>query len=310
MKQLYIFRYFTLLFLILVFGFFVLNVRYAYSIGENTDSKDIISTDDDIISSEIKVDKIKIINNNEKFQIMEIDVNNLFSNNNFKSNINGISAKNTLSAFNIGSSIGDIFSNELKVKVVFNSQVSDLRFNDLLNKIVVIEFSDVEKDLLNFVNVLDKTSIEKSLTFKINPSNNYVITILDELSNLRLLSNNNQLSLQSDKMFSNQVPLNTNYVLVRPNPFLPNDGKDKTGRNFSLSEPNETGIIFDRIPANSTIKIFTVNGSFVTEKMSVSGGRYQWDTKNDNGVEVASGVYIFTLSSPKGSTTGKFVIVR
>lgn len=100
-----------------------------------------------------------------------------------------------------------------------------------------------------------------------------------------------------------------NYVVVKPNPFLPNDGTEATGQNYN-SEVENSGIIFSELPLNSIIKIYTVNGSFVTEKMVPSGEQFKWDTKNDNGSEVSSGVYIYTLSSPTGNTTGKFVIVR
>ncbi|HPP88394.1 MAG TPA: T9SS type A sorting domain-containing protein, partial [bacterium] len=90
-------------------------------------------------------------------------------------------------------------------------------------------------------------------------------------------------------------------VIVSPNPFVPNDGAN-------------SGIIFDNLPANAAaIKIFTLRGALVTEKSlnnTTSNKYYQWDVKNDAGREVASGVYLFVVTSPSGTKTGKFVIIR
>ncbi|HON55434.1 MAG TPA: T9SS type A sorting domain-containing protein, partial [bacterium] len=101
-------------------------------------------------------------------------------------------------------------------------------------------------------------------------------------------------------------------VIVKPNPFVPNDGKDETGKNYISGIANSGGIIFDNLPANAAIKIFTLRGALVTEKSlnNTTSNKYQWDVKNDAGREVASGVYLFVVTSPSGTKTGKFVIIR
>src|SRR5579864_9559171 len=50
-------------------------------------------------------------------------------------------------------------------------------------------------------------------------------------------------------------------------------------------------IKFDRLPAASTIKIFTVSGHKVKTLSTDNGGMASWDRTNDDGDAVASGVY-------------------
>lgn len=113
-------------------------------------------------------------------------------------------------------------------------------------------------------------------------------------------------------MLASPTPEKTaNYVVVYPNPFVPNDGNDDNGINYIPGIQN-SGIIFDNLPYWTTIRIYTVRGSLVTERVlnNNQSRRYQWDVLNDNGYDVASGVYLFVISSPSGTRTGKFVIIR
>lgn len=84
-------------------------------------------------------------------------------------------------------------------------------------------------------------------------------------------------------------------VRVYPNPFVPNDGADDNGKAFSASDPF-SGVIFDNITQAARIQVFTVSGQLVWETtVSNTSGKIQWDGRNSNGREVASGGYIAVI---------------
>jgi hypothetical protein len=91
-------------------------------------------------------------------------------------------------------------------------------------------------------------------------------------------------------------------VIVYPNPYVPNDGN-------SVNGTPDTGILFDNIPAGSTIEIFTVDGSRVTT-LSPDSSPFKWDVKTGNGDTLASGVYLYLLKSPAGNKSGKIAVVK
>jgi hypothetical protein len=69
-------------------------------------------------------------------------------------------------------------------------------------------------------------------------------------------------------------------------------------------------ITFDGLPANSTIKIFTVSGRWVTT-ISNASGQANWNLRNGDGDMVASGLYIYLVTDSQGNKAhGKFGIIR
>lgn len=96
------------------------------------------------------------------------------------------------------------------------------------------------------------------------------------------------------------VPAHADLASLRvyPNPYKPNNASADDGTAYSPGSPN-SGIIFDNLPDQVTIKIFTVSAQLVREISSnASGGRVQWDVKNDRGADVASGGYFAVINSP------------
>lgn len=81
-----------------------------------------------------------------------------------------------------------------------------------------------------------------------------------------------------------------------PVPFTPN-------RN-----PAHTQITFKDVPAEGTIKIFTINGVKVREVSIPTGaGVADWDGKTSDGKNAATGVYFYDVN---GEFQGKLVIIR
>ncbi|MEQ1831812.1 MAG: hypothetical protein ABL977_02070 [Candidatus Eisenbacteria bacterium] len=65
--------------------------------------------------------------------------------------------------------------------------------------------------------------------------------------------------------------------------------------------------------AKSRIKIYTLAGDLVQELQhdgTTGNGQAPWNLISRNGQDIESGVYLFTVDSPAGHQTGRFVIIR
>lgn len=89
---------------------------------------------------------------------------------------------------------------------------------------------------------------------------------------------------------------------VYPNPWIPEDGNPDTGTLL-------TGITFDNLTTDSTVRIFTISGQLVRQS---HGGdiSWVWDGKNESGQDVFSGVYLYIVTDGNEKKTGKITIIR
>lgn len=93
-------------------------------------------------------------------------------------------------------------------------------------------------------------------------------------------------------------------VIVYPIPFAPNSGDPNQGTTAS-------GITFGNLSTQATIKIYTLSGELVRTLEHTTGlSTLQWDTANDQGEKVFSGVYLFLAQNAREKKTGKLVIIR
>jgi hypothetical protein len=122
------------------------------------------------------------------------------------------------------------------------------------------------------------------------------------------------------------APKKVGQVIVVPNPYL---GDQKY---YNLSPPWEGKSIigdwteeyrriqFVNLPNPSTIKIYTLNGKYVStiehsikmiNDQSNYGGTSDWNLTSYTGQAVSSGIYLFTVEDNSGSIQkGKFVIIK
>jgi len=116
-------------------------------------------------------------------------------------------------------------------------------------------------------------------------------------------SGGNPLIWSAAHTFSIVAPLSVSDIRVFPNPFK--DGDTKYGR--------ENGIVFDNLPQEVRIEIYNIAGELVFEHAkNNTNNRYDWKTVNRNGNKVASGVYVYvvTSESTKEKNKGKLSIIR
>lgn len=101
-----------------------------------------------------------------------------------------------------------------------------------------------------------------------------------------------------------QAAANVENVIVVPNPYNGHERWDQAGAGR---------IQFMRVPANVKVRIYTMAGDLVREleKRDATSGNMDWDLKNGNGEEIASGIYIYHVLSEEGyESKGHFVVVR
>lgn len=85
------------------------------------------------------------------------------------------------------------------------------------------------------------------------------------------------------------------YIRVVPNPYY---GRSGTGKYRYENTQVDNRVKITNLPQKCTVKIFTLNGTLVkTFKKDSETPNLEWDLKNNNGVPVASGVYIIHIDA-------------
>ena len=82
-------------------------------------------------------------------------------------------------------------------------------------------------------------------------------------------------------------------INVVPNPYYSAD-------DYENSSQLETKVRFINVPGNTTIKIYTIDGTLVRAFPSTPSNTttYDWDLHNHNGLPIAGGVYLIHFSTP------------
>lgn len=118
----------------------------------------------------------------------------------------------------------------------------------------------------------------------------------------------------ADPLFGPGNQQNLNNFLVYPNPYRPNDGNNATGRKFDPANDRQTGIIFDNLPGQVRVQVFTMLGEQVFDQnVNVNRGYVTWNVRNQTTArEVGSGYYIYVVTNVQTGqkVTGKLAVIR
>lgn len=87
-----------------------------------------------------------------------------------------------------------------------------------------------------------------------------------------------------------------------PVPWRPNDGNPQTG--------DQLGISFAGLPNSGKIEIYDINAELKRSLVLNGSQAMRWDGRADNGEVLASGVYLWRLTSQDAAKTGKLMIIR
>ncbi len=94
-----------------------------------------------------------------------------------------------------------------------------------------------------------------------------------------------------------------NQVYVVPNPYWGSSVLERGGEAAKID--------FRGLPPVCEIKIYTLAGDFVRELFHTNGLSWErWDLRNEDGREVAGGIYLYRIGSGGKERIGKFVVVR
>ncbi|MBN1384350.1 MAG: Ig-like domain-containing protein [Elusimicrobia bacterium] len=72
----------------------------------------------------------------------------------------------------------------------------------------------------------------------------------------------------------------------------------------------DTDITFTGLSLQATIKIYTINGKLVREIQHQGGTTESWNLKNDDGNDVASGVYLYIIENDMSTKKDKLMVIR
>ncbi len=116
-----------------------------------------------------------------------------------------------------------------------------------------------------------------------------------------------------DSLNTEDLEENMENIKVVPNPYIATNSMETSVLNQYLNQ--RRSILFTHIPAQCTIKIFTVSGVFVDEikvNNASDNGTTHWDLKTRESLEVAAGMYIFHVESEVTGDVkmGKFAIIK
>jgi hypothetical protein len=102
-------------------------------------------------------------------------------------------------------------------------------------------------------------------------------------------------------------------IKVVPNPYVATNAMEPSVANWYLNQRRR--LLFTNIPAQCTIKIFTVSGVLV-DKIEVNNGYdngiTHWDMLTSEGLEIAAGMYIYHVQSrlTNDEKVGKFAVIK
>jgi len=104
----------------------------------------------------------------------------------------------------------------------------------------------------------------------------------------------------------------SNEPYVVPNPYV--GAASFEPQRFAVSGRGERKIEFRNLPANCTIRIFTITGELVNSLVhdgNITNGSVAWDLRNQDQLEVAPGLYIYHVDGGDvGTFIGKFAIIK
>jgi len=120
----------------------------------------------------------------------------------------------------------------------------------------------------------------------------FAIKAIDDAGNKSPISNCADAVVQS----VDPIAGNLSDVKAFPNPCRARDGGNA---------------IFTNLTENCEIKIYNIAGEFVRKINEQTEGTAEWDLKNDEGEDVASGLYIYVITNQKDERKkGKLVVIR
>ena len=112
---------------------------------------------------------------------------------------------------------------------------------------------------------------------------------------------------------SEQLNVTMDEIKVVPNPYISANSMEPALQITGMNQQRR--LMFTNLPAECTIKIYTVSGVFVDEVIvenSSDRGSVQWDMLSREGLEIAAGIYVYQVKSKvtDEEKIGKFAVLK
>ncbi|HOK41865.1 MAG TPA: right-handed parallel beta-helix repeat-containing protein [bacterium] len=245
---------------------------------------------------------IKVINQDSSFYLFNFDFNldsGLITIARFDSSListNDILLADTLYFLNFGISLNlfDIYLNDIsKNEEKYNQLNLTYKYNE--NDEIIKKYSSYQ---LSFFWYNENNAKWEKINSEVNTNEYMLKCSIMHFSNYCIFPS----------LAYNVLQMNLNKVEIYPNPFIPNDGKNETGRNYDGSAGS--GIYINGLTPNCKIKIYDITGRLVRELYNNNSGAVIWDAKDKNNCELASGIYFAVIENGFERVVKKFVIIR
>lgn len=178
---------------------------------------------------------------------------------------------------------------------LYRSDITNPNGFSVLDELLFCDSADVEFLAQPTMTYVDDGGVHNGFPY------NYYVTAFDTLTSQEGSSANLVRNLIPRAQATNDME----QIRVVPNPY----------KRRAAWEVDGEKIEFTHLPDRATIQVYTVAGDLVNEwehRGFDGDGSSTWDTKNQDGVLVVSGVYVFYIREAEtgADRVGKFIIVR
>ena len=119
-------------------------------------------------------------------------------------------------------------------------------------------------------------------------------------------------STKSASVDNSKAETELDKISVVPNPYIATAKWER--RNLNQTGRGERRIDFINLPAECSIRIYTVAGQLVKtlyKDSSPTDGSISWNLVSDDGMDVAYGLYIYHVDAPNiGTHIGRFALIK
>ncbi|MBN2356885.1 hypothetical protein JXO59_12285, partial [candidate division KSB1 bacterium] len=219
-----------------------------------------------------------------------------------------ILVEQSFSFYVINKSFPDSAGNYEVLDMVVQDMNNNATFDILQDRILVGPVTDKgwwggTAFILDFNNCSDESQLPQAndvyrITFK-RPfwsSDNYIFTVNPE-----------------GDLNKTEIKNNLDDIKVVPNPYVATNSMEPAVANYLLNQRRR--LMFTHVPAQCSIKIFTMSGVLVDEidvSNASDNGMAHWDLTTREGLEIAAGVYIYHVKSKitGDEVMGKFAVIK
>jgi hypothetical protein len=211
--------------------------------------------------------------------------------------------------FPINFKVTDILTGRrVKVAVKDNDNTKSLTYGDEIQILEFIGTPSVSTSRIAWILSYNRPLNPNTQPIDPQPSDKYRIMTKKPYKSGDYFSYSTQASTVNNEDAKNSL----NEIGVVPNPYLGAASWER--RNLNSTGRGERKIDFINLPAECTVRIFTITGSLIKtliKTFATADGTLSWNLVTEDGMDAAYGVYVYHIDAPGvGEHIGKFAIIK